>query len=252
MNEASAPMIVLFTDFGLDGPYVGQIKAVLAEQAPGIQLLDLLHNAPRFNAPASAHLLAAYISSFPTDSVVLGIVDPGVGDEQRKPVAMNIAGRWFVGPANGLFDVLAARAILAQQGVECWEITWRPEALSNSFHGRDLFAPVAARLACREEPPGVRVDGSVPASAADDLFEIIYIDYFGNAISGVRASHLDQSVTLQIGGQNITRATTFSDVPVGCPFWYENANGLVEFAVNQGSAAETFNLSVGDRIVVDL
>lgn len=250
MNKSVAPMIVLFTDFGSDGPYVGQMKAVLAQQAPGIPVLDLLHCAPRFNISASAHLLAAYIASFPADSVVLAIVDPGVGDEQRKPVVVKIAGRWYVGPANGLFDVLIARAVKAQERVECWEITWRPENLSNSFHGRDLFAPVAARLAGGEAPPGERIDWPVPEAATDDLFEIIFIDTFGNAITGVRAGNLESTAILGLGERAIQRANTFSDVAVGAPFFYENANGLVEIAVNQGSAARVFDLSIGDRIVI--
>ncbi len=243
-------MIVLFTDFGNDNLYVGQMKAVLSQQAPAIPVIDLLHAAPRFNALASAHLLAAYIASFPVDCVVLAIVDPGVGSAQRKPVALNIAGRWYVGPASGLFDVLMARAVNAQENVGCWEITWRPENLSNSFHGRDLFAPVVARLARGEEPPGVKVDGSVPVSAADDLCEVIFIDHFGNAITGVRASSLASTAELRIDGQLLKRANTFSDVALGQAFCYENANGLMELAVNQGNAAAQLSLSIGVRVTI--
>lgn len=243
-------MIVLFTDFGSDGPYVGQMKAVLAQQAAGITVIDLLCNAPRFSAQASAHLLSAYISTFPVSSVVLAVVDPGVGNMQRKPVAINIAGRWYVGPENGLFDVLAARAVAAQEEVACWEITWRPKNLSNSFHGRDLFAPVVAGLARGEEPLGARIEWTVPAIAADDLFEIIFIDHFGNAITGVRACNLDQSTGIEVSGHTLQWAKTFSDVAVGQAFCYENANGLVEFAVNQGSAAGALNLSIGDNIAI--
>ncbi|NOX92450.1 MAG: SAM-dependent chlorinase/fluorinase [Gammaproteobacteria bacterium] len=243
-------MIVLFTDFGSDGPYVGQMKAVLAQQVPETPVIDLLHNAPRFNAQASAHLLAAYISTFPADSVVLGVVDPGVGDEQRKAIAINIAGRWYVGPANGLFDVLAARAMMAQHDVTCWEITWRPENLSNSFHGRDLFAPVAARLARGEMPPGVQIDWpvSVATARASDLFELIFIDHYGNAITGIRAANMDSAACLRTGDRIILRANTFSDVAVGQAFCYENANGLMEIAINQGNAAHGLGLSVGTRV----
>ena len=242
-------MIVLLTDFGNDGPYVGQMKAVLAQQAPVTPVIDLLHNAPRFNAQASAHLLAAYIAAFPDDSILLGVVDPGVGDVQRKAIAISIAGRWYVGPANGLFDVLAARAMVAQKAIACWEITWRPETLSNTFHGRDLFAPVAAGLARGEMPPGVQVDWPVPAAMANDLSEVIFIDHYGNAVTGLRASSLASSACLKIGERVIARAHTFCDVAVGQVFCYENANGLMEIAINQGNAAHGLNLSVGTRVV---
>lgn len=242
-------MIVLFTDFGSDGPYVGQMKAVLAQQAaPETPVIDLLHNAPRFNVRASAHLLAAYISAFPADSVLLGVVDPGVGDPQRKAVAINITGRWYVGPENGLFDVLAARAMAAQEKVTCWEITWRPENLSNSFHGRDLFAPVAARLARGEMPPGVQIDWPVSVAAANDLPEVIFIDHYGNAITGVCARNLSPTACLNIGEQIIMRENTFCKVTEGQVFCYKNANELMEIAINQGNAAHELGLSIGSRI----
>lgn len=244
-------MIVLFTDFGNDSPYVGQLKAVLLQQAPNVPVIDLLHNAPRFDARASAHLLAAYIANFPENSVVLAVVDPGVGGAQRKPVVIKIAKRWYVGPENGLFDVLAARAIQAQESLECWEIIWRPKNLSNSFHGRDLFAPLAARLACGEISPGEQFDWPVTANAAQDLFEIIFIDHYGNAITGVRASNVNAMAALTLGGRSIGRANTFSDVAVGQAFCYENANGLIEVAINQGDAAGELNLVVGSDIAMN-
>jgi len=243
-------MIVLFTDFGSDGPYVGQMKAVLAQQAPGILVIDLLHNAPRFTTQASAHLLAAYISAFPADSILLGVIDPGVGDVKRKAIAINIAGRWCVGPANGLFDVLTARAMVAQEDITCWEITWRPENLSNSFHGRDLFAPVAARLARGEMPPGVQVDWPVSAAVANDLSGVIFIDHYGNAITGIRAGSIASTACLKTAEQMIMRANTFCDVASGQAFCYENANGLMEIAINRGNAARELNLSIGHRVTV--
>jgi S-adenosyl-L-methionine hydrolase (adenosine-forming) len=251
MHKTVAPMIVLFTDFGGDGPYVGQMKAVFAQQAPGMPVIDMLHNAPRFNAQASAHLLAAYVSAFPKGSVILGVVDPSVGSAQRKPIIANIAQRWYVGPANGLFDVLAARALDAQQKVSYWEITWRPKHLSNSFHGRDLFAPVAAQLARGETPQGDEISLPVSAAAAGDLSEIIFVDHFGNVVSGLRASNVDAKARINIGEHSLAHARTFSAVPVGQGFWYENANGLVEIAVNQGNAVRTLNVTIGSRLMID-
>ena len=131
-------MIVLVTDFGLAGPYTGQVKAVLTQAAPGVPVIDLFADAPAGNAKASAYLLAAYAAWFPAGTVFLSVVDPGVGSE-RAPVVVEADGRWYVGPGNGLFELVRRRAAVSR----CWEITWRPATLSNSFHGRDLFAPVA-------------------------------------------------------------------------------------------------------------
>jgi S-adenosylmethionine hydrolase len=239
-------MIVLFTDFGDGGPYVGQMKAVLAQYAPAVPVIDLLNEAPRFDVIASAHLLAAYANSFPTDSVFLGVIDPTVGSAERRPVIVKVDGRFFVGPGNGLFDVVAARG----NDVQCWEITWRPEHLSHSFHGRDLFAPVAARLARGELPPGTPLASHASRIDTDDLHKIIYIDHYGNAVTGLRAEKLDSHAQLLLGKTILTYARTFSDVAIGQAVWYENANGLVEIAVNQGHAATQLALKVGDSFTI--
>src|SRR5580693_4870573 len=135
-------MIVLFTDFGLHGPYTGQMKAVLHRMAPDVPAVDLFADAPVGDPRASAYLLAAYAAWFPAGTVFLCIVDPGVGGA-RAPVIVEADGRCYVGPENGLFELVLRRA----QHTRCYEITWLPSSLSMSFHGRDLFAPVAAMLA---------------------------------------------------------------------------------------------------------
>lgn len=237
-------MIVLFTDFGPAGPYTGQMQAVLHSKAPAIPLVDLVCDAPSFNVRASAYLLASLIDAFPVESVFLCVVDPGVGTE-RLPLAMRADGRWFVGPGNGLFDIVARRA----KALDVWQITWLPEQLSSSFHGRDLFAPVAALLAGGELPPGrLLSDCAKHDDWPDDLFEVIYIDHFGNALTGIRATALAPENLLRIDGRIIDPARTFSDVCVGALFWYKNSNGLVEIAMNRGSASRELGLSVGRAI----
>ncbi|MFQ5468633.1 MAG: S-adenosyl-l-methionine hydroxide adenosyltransferase family protein, partial [Kiloniellaceae bacterium] len=135
-------MIVLFTDFGPTGPYMGQVTGALMRDAPGVEIVQLMCDAPAFDPRASAYLLAAYGPDFPEGSVFLAVVDPGVGGP-RAPLALQAGGRWYVGPDNGLLAMVARRAGPAARA---WEITWRPARLSATFHGRDLFAPVAARL----------------------------------------------------------------------------------------------------------
>jgi S-adenosylmethionine hydrolase len=240
-------MIVLFTDFGLHGPYTGQVKAVLARMAPGIPVIDLFADAPVGNPKASAYLLAAYAEWFPAGTVLLCIVDPGVGSP-RPAIILEADGRWHVGPGNGLFELVQRRARPARN----FDITWRPERLSASFHGRDLFAPVAAMLARGEPPPGSprSHDDDRRRDWPDDLAEIVYVDHFGNAMTGLRAAMLPPGARLAVAGHTLECATTFSDRPPGTAFWYENSNGLAEIAVNHGRADRDLGLAIGTPVAV--
>jgi S-adenosyl-L-methionine hydrolase (adenosine-forming) len=240
-------MIVLFTDFGLHGPYTGQVKAVLHRIAPATPVVDLFADAPVGDPKTSAYLLAAYAEWFAGGTVFLAVVDPGVGGA-RPAVMLEADGRSYVGPGNGLFELVERRAKTAL----CRDIDWRPDRLSASFHGRDLFAPVAAMLARGEPPPSrPRADQSHRRPGwPDDLAEIAYIDHFGNAMTGLRAATLSPEARLVAGGQVLERAGTFSDRPSGTAFWYENANGLVEIAVNQGRADRELSLAIGHAVEI--
>jgi S-adenosylmethionine hydrolase len=235
-------MIVLFTDFGLEGPYIGQMKAVLAREAPGVPVIDLFADAPRFAAKASAYLLAAYAEEFPAGTVFLGVVDPGVGTGMREPLMVEADGRWFVGPGNGLFNVIGQRAANARAQV----IGWHPARLSASFHGRDLFAPVAARIARGDKVAGTPAKDWIRPWPAE-LAEVIYVDHFGNAMTGICAASVSRDAA-EVNGHRLTRARTFGDVAPGAAFWYENANGLLEIAVNQGRADVLLGLGIGTPI----
>ena len=238
--------IVLFTDFGAADLYVGQVKAVLQRHAPLVPVIDLLHEAPAFNVRASAHLLAAMVGRFDEDSLFLAVVDPGVG-AARDVLAMKADGRWYVGPDNGLLSVVGARA---HKG-DCWRILWRPPQLSSSFHGRDLFAPVAAALAMQNGLPKdwfEHADKLNVEFGGDDLPEIIYVDHYGNAHSGIRASGIPREAQLAAGSLRLPYARVYSEMPEGAAFWYENSQGLVEIAVTCGNAAQKCGLKVGDQI----
>ena len=241
-------MIVLFTDFGPGGPYTGQMKAVLAREAPGIPVVDLADDLPACDPEPAAYLLAAFAPAFPPGAVFVCVVDPGVGSE-RAPVALSAAGRWYVGPDNGLLAIVARRA----DDARWFAITWRPSALSASFHGRDLFAPVAARVARGEEVPGTPLDGTgaVGVDWPDDRAAIVYIDPYGNAMTGIRAAQLDEDAVVVVGGRRLGRLRTFSDAAPGAAFWYENANGLAEVAVNQGRADRVLGLGVGTPVGIE-
>ncbi|MBK8175170.1 MAG: SAM-dependent chlorinase/fluorinase [Rhodospirillales bacterium] len=242
-------MIVLVTDFGLDGPYTGQVRAVLADKAPGIGVIDLFADAPPFDPQAAAYLIAAYADGFPSGSVFLCVIDPGVGSE-RRPCCVLAGHRWFIGPDNGLFDVVVRRA---HPHVAAWRIDGRSERASATFHGRDVFAPVAASLARGGPLPGPPIS---PQSLRrfdwpDDLARIVYVDGYGNAISGMRASMVDGDARITVGGLRLGRARCFADVSPGEAFWYENANGLLEIAVNCGRAADDLGLRPGTPVLIE-
>jgi S-adenosylmethionine hydrolase len=242
-----SPMIVLFTDFGLEGPYTGQVKAVLYRTAPGVPVIELFADAPAGRPKPAAYLLAAYGVWFPPGTVLLAVIDPGVGGA-RAPIIVEAAGRWYVGPDNGLFELVLRRA----ESARTWEILWRPQTLSASFHGRDLFAPVAGRLARGEHPthepraPEIGRHGDWP----DDLPEIVYVDRYGNAVTGLRGGLLPREARLAVSGRVLKHARTFSDVPDGEAFWYENSNGLAEIAVNAGRAADSLQLVIGSPVAI--
>lgn len=238
-------MIFLFTDFGAGDIYVGQMKAVLYERARTVPVVDLLNDVPAFNVKAGAHLLAAFAARLPKASVILAVVDPGVGGP-RDPVAVLADGRWFVGPDNGLVSVAVARAAKS----EVYTIGWRPEKLTATFHGRDLFAPVAAMIA-----GGGRKAAQLKKRAqlavrfgAEDLGEIVYVDHYGNLLTGLRAGAVPQDRSLVINGRQIPYAQMFSQVPVGEVFWYENSLGLIEIAANSASAQQQLGFKPGNTL----
>jgi S-adenosylmethionine hydrolase len=235
-------MLVLYTDFGLQGPYLGQLRAVLHSQAPGIPVIDLFADLPAFDIQAAAYLLPAYTKRFPPGTVFVCVVDPGVGSA-RPGVVLRAEGRWFTGPDEGLFAPLARRA----HAIECWRLPAPGEHVSPTFHGRDVFAPVAALLArngryAGEEIPAAELD--VPGWP-DELHRVVYIDRFGNAVTGLRRVALDPDSVLRVNGHALRHARTYSDVGAGEAFWYENSSGLVEFAVNRGRADALLGLQVG-------
>lgn len=238
-------MIVLFTDFGVRDPYVGQVKARLAEHAPAQPVVDLLHEAPDFNPHAGAHLLAAFAPGFPPGSVFLAVVDPGVGTP-RDAVVVMAGGRWFVGPDNGLLSVVAARHV----DTRLWRITWQPEGLSATFHARDLFAVIVAEIA-RGEFPAAKLSPVEKLNVefdAGDLARVIYIDHYGNAWTGVRG--VPTNARVNAAGEPFRHGESFGFVAKGEGFWFINSVGLLELAVNRGSAATTFGLKVGDPVQV--
>ncbi len=250
-------MILFLSDFGPGSPYVGQVRAVLAARAPGVPAVDLMHDLPAFRPAAAGCLLAALMQSLilpasrAEDSilgaVVLAVVDPGVGGD-RLPIIVEAGPHRYVGPDNGLFGAVLGRVAHAQ----AWRIDWRPDRLSASFHGRDLFAPVVAMLTQGQPVPSTAVALTElrRPDGPDPLAEVVYVDRYGNAMTGLDTAALPETSVLETGGHQFRRAGTFGDDPDGAGFWYANSLGLAELAVNRASAADRFGLTVGTPVAV--
>jgi S-adenosylmethionine hydrolase len=244
-------MIVQVTDFGPGGPYIGQMRAVLHAAAPEVPVVDLFTDLAPFDPRAAAYLLPAYCAwPFPAEAVFLCVIDPGVGTE-RAPLVIEADGRRFVGPDNGLFEMVLRRATTAR----AWTIVWRPEHLSATFHGRDLFAPTAAALASGAMPPapGLRptpLDDVMRPDWPDDLPEVVYIDPYGNALTGLRGTRLTADTVLEVAGRRLRRAATFGAAEPGAALWHVNSNGLAEVSVNGGRADQVLGLRVGTPLVL--
>jgi len=237
--------VYLFTDYGLHGPYVGLLRAAIRRTGCRSEIIDLQHDAPAFRPYSAGVLLAAQLAYLPRESVVLAVVDPGVGGE-RDGLVLHLSGICLVGPDNGLFAPLLDRADSVAR------IDWLPPDISASFHGRDWFAPVAAAEATGQPLRQTEVSprDCVGYGAGKEIQRIIYCDKFGNAMTGIHAAGLGAARLLRVGPHQLNRARTFGRVPEGEAFWYCNSLGLVEVAINQGNAMERLKLKVGDPVVV--
>lgn len=238
-------LVALFTDFGSNGPYLGQMTAVLHGAGSGVPVVNLLSDAPRCDPRASAYLLAALADPMPAATLFLSVVDPGVGGERAALLVRTEKG-WFIGPDNGLFSQVVRQA----PEPRLFRIDWRPPQLSDSFHGRDLFAPVAAAICSGRGvettrlSPAVMVGSDWPAQ----LWQVIYIDHYGNAFTGVRGASLQRDQMLDVGAARLNYARTFCSVPRGSAFWTVNSQGLVEISVNGGRADQQLRLAPGSVV----
>lgn len=239
--------IALATDFGAGSPYLGQLRLRLAQLAPGVPVFDLVSDLVPFRPDLARVLLARLAESLPRQTVVLAVVDPGVGGA-RQALAVEADGVWFVGPDNGILFPTLKNA----RDVRAYRVDWRPDQLSASFHARDLFAPIAAQLCQGSLPAGVSLPLASLAGydAPDDLSAVVYVDSYGNLMTGLRGSQIADGAKIRAGRRHLAMARTFCEVPVGTAFWYRNSIGLVELAVNQGRADQTLSLRPGDPIEV--
>jgi len=240
--------IALVMDFGGTSPYLGQMQLRLSELLPRFPVIDLVSDLAPFRADLAAYFLPALVRDMPARTLYLCVVDPGVGGE-RSALAIEADGDWYVGPDNGLLALVTRRAGKAR----VLRVDWRPEVLSPSFHGRDLFAPVAAMLCtgsgvprCTELDKATLIGNDWP----HQLAKVIYVDGYGNLVTGMQASDLAKDSRVRVDGREIAYARTFCSVPPGQAFWYENSFGLVELAINQGNAHHLLGLDPGAQVEI--
>ncbi len=254
--------IGLLTDFGLSDPYAGQVKAVLARKAPFCPVVDITHDVKPFNVPQAGFFLAASYAHFPKDAVILSVVDPGVGSD-RKIVGLQLDERILIAPDNGLLALALKNAWAAEvRAFDFSEAMNAPDKVSNTFHGRDVFAPLAAWLALGGDPAGLgsEIDPQslviLPWSHPDILpgyarAHVLHIDRFGNCVLNLEAGSIGVPRALHLSspaGGAVTYATTYADVPESAPILLEGSQGFLEIAVNQRSAAKQFGLSISDTV----
>jgi S-adenosylmethionine hydrolase len=243
-------IITLLTDFGTADGYVGEVKGVLAANAPDCALIDIAHDVSAHDVEGGRLALARYWHRFPVGTVHLAVVDPSVGSS-RAALAVESEGRFLVGPDNGILS-----PAMLHPGARCVVLVVPPSA-APTFHGRDVFAPAAAKLAqgvaldalgpvcsdpiVRRTPEATRrADGAIAGT-------IITIDRFGNLVTNLVSRH---GGTIELAGRSLPIRRTYGDVEVGEVIALVGSSGLVEIGVRDGSAAEELGAKRGDAVVL--
>lgn len=260
-----SPIITLLTDFGTQDYFVGAMKGVILSINPRARIVDITHKIPPQDIEAGAFNLLSVYKDFPDGTIHVGVVDPGVGSD-RRAILIECAHQFFVGPDNGLFSWVRQR----EGKYRARQLTNREffrEELSTTFHGRDVFAPVAAHLSSGHAPEEfgpvvqdiVSLDHLEPAISGDHIEgRIIHIDRFGNCITSLSASHfgnqLGAGACLTVNGRKVTGIREFfsqaKPLTDEALFMILGSAGFVEIAAQSASAASILDARRGDRVVL--
>ncbi len=258
-----AKVITLITDFGDAGGYAGIMKGVILSINPQCQIIDITHHIPPQDREEAAYVLQSVHPFFPSGSIHLVVVDPGVGSN-RKPIIVESAQNWFVGPDNGVFSFI----YLKNQQKKVWEITNQEYCLSqvsSTFHGRDLFAPIAAHLSLGVSPHVlgkklehyVQLEGLEPEIREDVLKgRVVCIDHFGNLVSNISRQFFTRTVgekpfRIRVGGQVINEISdTYADVGDREVIALFGSSGQLEIAVRNGNCQRLLQVTKGSEVSV--
>lgn len=260
-----APLVTFTSDFGLEDWFVGVVHGVVHARCPAARVVDLSHAIPPGDVARGAFVIEAAAPDFPPGTVHLAVVDPGVGTA-RRPLAVRARGQWFVGPDNGLLEwALADPAAEVRATVEA---RFHREPVSRTFHGRDVFAPVAAALAAGEAfdalgpvaPRPVRLPRRAPEVREGELVgTVMFVDRFGNAITDLSAAALagafpgagDDALEVVIFGRTVRGlGRAYGDAPVGTLVAILGSSGRLELAEVNGHAASRWGIGPRDRVRV--
>ena len=259
-------IITLTTDFGTADTYVGQMKGVILSRCAGASIVDLTHDVPPQDLVAGALHIETAVDAFAPGTVHVAVIDPGVGSD-RRAIAIEAEGCFFVGPDNGLFDLALEKRPL-RRAVSVENASVLRETVSNTFHGRDVFAPAAAHLAEGHPLEALGPGGECSLMSLDvpraEMVEgglvahVLRVDHFGNLITNVTAAALrdwqtvlDDELVVEAGHVLIEGlSATFADVAIGDPVAYIGSGGRLEIAIRNGNAAEALAAVVGGMIYV--
>ena len=259
------PIITLTTDFGLTDPYVGQVKGVLLTLCPQAQLVDLSHQIPAHDLRRAAVILSTSAPHFPAETIHLAVVDPGVGTA-RRAIIVQADGRFFIAPDNGLLTNTIKTAAKAKCRVILNQELLSPR-ISPTFHGRDVFAWAAGRLASGVSPvqlgPRIKdpllLDWPVPRIKNGRILgQVLFADRFGNLVTDIPADLIlkipaPKSPRIRIGDLTLNGLhLTYAEVPEGKPLALIGSFDLLEIALNQGRADEVLGLGPGTEVEVRL
>lgn len=254
-------IMTLLTDFGTQDVYVGVMKGVIASLCPTVPVVDLSHHIPPQDVAAARFALLSAYPYFPVGTVHGAVVDPGVGTT-RRAIAVQTDRAFLVGPDNGLFSGIIDTVPILGAVALTQPAYWRVPNPSQTFHGRDIFAPAMAHLAngvpLHRLGPSIPIQSLVrleipPVRITDQGIQgvIQYCDRFGNAITTIPATAVTADAwQVVVGDLALEGTTAYGAVPPGQPLALIGSHGYVELAVNQGSAQRQLHLRVGDAIAL--
>jgi S-adenosyl-L-methionine hydrolase (adenosine-forming) len=254
------PILTLTTDFGLSDHYAGVMKGVILGICPQAEIVDISHAVQPYNVAEAAYLISQAYAHFPKKTAHIVVVDPGVGTS-RRPILLEAAGQYFVGPDNGALAMVCSRE--KHKVREITNESYFRHPVSSTFHGRDIFAPVAANLASGEPPSRMgklikdhaRPDFESPVPTGDASWRgrVLHIDRFGNIVTNFHALALaeigDGRIILTLGAQKVTTLNrTYAEGAPGALFAIVGSSGYLEISANQASAAARIGCEAGAEV----
>lgn len=261
----TAPILTLMSDFGGDDGYAAAMKGVILAACPHAVLVDATHDIPPHDIKAAAWALGQYASLYPGNTIHLAVVDPGVGTD-RDILLAEAAGQVFLAPNNGLLHWISRR----ESGFDVRRLkrnVHRPQGVSATFHGRDVIAHAAGRLAAGLDDADALTEavdefvvpnwGEVISERGGIKGQIIHVDHFGNCITSIHRTHLEtmtgRPIAIVVGGGELNRVhRTYGDVAAGEPLALIGSHDHLEIAIARGSAAADMRLARGEDVLVVL